>query len=526
MISVSDAWIRTHKESLLPESFLEITVDITDVDAPNLAEVTSEHAASISNHESMVGGLGVIFVSTYATLEWNRWVLDGSKSVVPDSAPYATSGYVSSNDEDSASVVVRFPGARSVAGLTITWDAEQHEYPTLFDIFVEDENDTWKRIGSGSANSLTTVWDQAIENFDAIKLQVTEWNTPDRRARINRICFGVGRIFDKTDVLEYTHEQTGSLNSSELPKSAVDFTLNNVDGLWNPRNPTGLGKYLSERQAVNVRYGLAVDGVVNWIQGGRFYLSEWKARKDGYGANFVARDILDYMLNTPYTGITSGTLRKLADAAVACADLPSEFVCMMDDDSLRGYSATLEGEYTVAEVLQMCANAAQCVMRLDRYGVLFIEPMNRARSGYNITANLSYYHPEVELTKPLKAVEVKYGEDLSYVLSTGNVGETQTVENPLVSTEAQAAAIANWVRAALEPRTIVAGNFRADPRLDVFDIVTVESKYGVISPVAITDITYSYGGSFRTNYVGRVIGDVSEVEMFVLNESRLGEGVL
>ena len=90
-------------------------------------------------------------------------------------------------------------------------------------------------------------------------------------------------------------------------------------------------------------------------------------------------------------------------------------------------------------------------------------------------------------------------------MEVGISGETQTVNNPLVGSIAQAESIAEWVKKTLNARKIVSGEYRADPRLDVFDLVAVEGKYGEISPVAITEIVYSYTGSFKGRYKGRVL---------------------
>jgi hypothetical protein len=49
------------------------------------------------------------------------------------------------------------------------------------------------------------------------------------------------------------------------------------------------------------------------------------------------------------------------------------------------------------------------------------------------------------------------------------------------------------------------GDFRADPRLELFDVISVESKYGMISPVMITYIKYTYNGSFHGTFEGKVL---------------------
>lgn len=356
-----------------------------------------------------------------------------------------------------------------------------------------------------------SVVDMELSGYNSVTITVWEWCIPNRRVRIEKAALGHILSMGKNDILSYTHEQHGDLNSGELPKNSIQFSLDNIDGRWNPSNPVGLERYLSERQKITARYGMDVNGVVEWVDAGVFYLSEWRAPANGLEANFVARDVFEYLLNTPYTGITSGTLKTLAAAAFEVADIPADVVIVLDDH-LSEYSAVIpetEGHtYTCAEVVQMCANAASCVIRQDRSGTVYVERLNPADSGYLIPSALSYAHPELELSKQLKSVSVAYGNALNHVLSVGGTGETQTVSNPLISTQTQAAEVATWVRDTLETRRSIRGEYRADPRLDLFDVVRVESKYGMIAPVAITNISYTYNGAFAGSYTGRVISEV------------------
>lgn len=520
MIAVSDTWRKIQQQFLLPETFLEISCGIGDVGIQDLLDVTGSNEAVFSNTQNLVESLSEAPATKYATLEHNLWVLDGSRSTEPYIAP----GYA--NDKGlPASVTFTLPQVRNVPipGLTITWSSEHGEYPTAFSVEAKNGDTVVASATVNDNTSSTTELDLEIVDYDSLTITVHEWCLPDHRVRIDTVSFGHILTFTKKDVLSFTHEQQGNLNSGELSKNSIEFTLDNVDGRWNPHNPAGIEKYLSERQRVTVRYGLDVGGSTEWIKAGTFYLSEWKAPANGLEASFAARDIFEYMLNEPYTGLETGTLSQLVSEAFKSAGVPGDFVAVVDP-SLDNYTATLTDTYTAAEVVQMCANAACCAAWQDREGVLRIEPINKTMSGYSIGANQSYAHPEVALSKPLKSVSVAYGTEQKFLLNVGNAGETQTVDNPLVGNAAQAEAVAEWVRDTLELRKTVSGEYRADPRLDLFDIVSVDSKYGVIVPVAITDIRYTYSGSFRGNYSGRVISGVSSTVLgnFILGQSVLG----
>lgn len=509
MINVSNAWKDIQQRFLLPESHIEIDCTITEAGIQDTATILGADEALITNTQSAL--YDTTKTNKYATCELNLWALDGSRSIAPNSAPFAESGYISETDS-TGSITVSLPSVHTSAtsGVTITWAGRYDEYPTTFQIIAKRGNTVVStNTVEGNTSQVSAVFSR-IENYDSITINVLGWSLPYRRVRIEKFIIGHTMTFTKSDIFSFTHEQSGHLNSGELPKNNINFTLNNIDGRWNPNNPTGLEQYLSERQKIKVRYGLDVNGTVEWIKAGTFYLSEWRVPANGLEANFSARDIFEYLLNESYTGAREGTLYQLVENAFDSAGVPEDFIPDVSS-TLKNYSATLPaGELTCAVVVQMCANAAGCVVYQDRDGILHIKPQNREPTGYVIPLALSYAHPEIELSKPLKNVSVSYGTESPYILPVGNTGETQTVDNSLVTTEAQAAKIAGWVKSTLSTRKTVSGEFRADPRLDVFDVVAVQSdKYGELPGVAITDIKYTFGGSFRGSYTGRVL-EVSE----------------
>ena len=509
MINASNSWKDIQQRFLLPESHIEIDCTITEAGIQDQLTIAGVNEALITNTQSAL--YDTTKTNKYATCELNLWALDGSRSIAPDTAPFAQSGYISETD-GTGSITVSLPSVHTSAtsGVTITWAGRYDEYPTSFQIIAKRGNTVVSSTTiEGNTSQVSAVFSR-IENYDSITINVLGWSLPYRRVRIEKFIIGHTMTFTKSDIFSFTHEQSGHLNSGELPKNNINFTLNNIDGRWNPNNPTGLEQYLSERQKIKVRYGLDVNGTVEWIKAGTFYLSEWRVPANGLEANFSARDIFEYLLNESYTGAREGTLYQLVENAFDSAGVPEDFIPDVSS-TLKNYSATLPaGELTCAVVVQMCANAAGCVIYQDRDGILHIKPQDREPTGYVIPLALSYAHPEIELSKPLKNVSVSYGADSPYILPVGNTGETQTVDNSLVTTEAQAANIARWVKSTLSTRKTVSGEYRADPRLDVFDVVAVQSdKYGELPGVAITDIKYTFGGSFRGSYTGRVL-EVSE----------------
>lgn len=518
MIATSEKWKIAQSGVIVPEAFIEIAYKITDPDLHESARESNNGAASYSDHERIVE---TTFgdQERYATLEHNTWALDGSTEFLEGDSDtgYVSNAVSNANGlfEVNPLVTITFDKVHDLAipGVTITWSNEFDDYATRFKLTAYN--------GSGVVLSKTfngspeqTECDFVVTNYNRITVEILEWSLPYRRARVQRIFFGITQTFTKSDLVSYEHEQSADLLSASLPKNAVIFSLNNVDGKWNPDNPIGNVRYLAERQEIKVRYGLKLDSATEWIDAGTFWISEWDTPSNGIEARFTARDALEFM-SDPYTGTLNGTLYDIALAAFVQSGIPTldngkpRYVI---SDNLKEYSANVADDqqvnHTCAEIAQLCANAACCVLYQDRNGVLRIEPLRESASGYRIAKYNCYTHPEFMLSKQLKAVNVNNGMS---IVSNAASGEVQTIQNELITNETAARRVAEWTRKTLAGRKTITGEYRADPSLDVLDKVATESKYGSNNALYITDIKYTYNGAFRGVYTGRITDFDKEV---------------
>lgn len=517
MIPVSDAWKDVQQRFLLPESFIEIECGITDDEAQSVATASGTDEAIFSNVTNVVD---TFEMARYATTELNLWALDGSRTVLPSSGVYSNAGYVS-NIESTGSVTLTFPEIRAnaISGITITWSEKFYEYAKVFSVSGKNGDTVISTVTITDNKENVSLVNIALENYDSITIEVHEWNLPYRRARIEKIVVGHVLIFDKGDLLSFSHEQDGDLLSGKIPKYSIEFTLDNSDGRWDPNNPYGMGQYLSERQKVTVRYGLDIDGTTEWIKAGTFYLSEWSAPPNGLEARFLARDGFEFLIGVEWWSALSSKMSYMV-TNVTRNLWPSDSIVSYDA-SLVDYMIEYSPSYTdgivstAAEIVQRCANAACAILRCDRDGNLYVESLSKVLSEYipinlesgitGIPLSLAYSYPEITLSKPLKEVLVDYGGTSSYKLSVAQSGEQQTLSNDFIDSSTNAETVATWVADVLKNRKTISGEFRADPRLDLYDIVRVEDRYGRLLTVVITNVKYVFNGSFHGSYTGRVL---------------------
>lgn len=242
-----------------------------------------------------------------------------------------------------------------------------------------------------------------------------KWSLSYRSARIEEIVLGIDKEYHKTDLLSYSHSQSVNPLSSELSMNEINFSLNNVDKIYNLYNPDTLSKYLIERQEIKVKYGYKINDSIEWIDGGVFYLSEWDAPQDGINADFIARSLLEFMQGIYYNGMYHADGISLYDLAVDVltdSDLPINI-----DGSVKWYiDESLKDIYTTAPLpidthancLQLIANAAGCVMYQDRSGIIRLKPLEISMSDYEINYFNSYSKSDVALSKPLKDVSIGF----------------------------------------------------------------------------------------------------------------------
>ena len=539
--SKNDMWKQAHRKTILNESFVEVSLDIGDpesvADAARVDEqgnplaVTDNGAIYISASSALTNGVDDTH-SPYCTLEQNLWCLDGNRKVIPEGG-VEEKGYIGDVLCDATcifstklpTITIAFSKkfTTPIPGITIVWSKTYNEFADTFEVIAYNGDTVVASKEVTKNRSTNTIILVEIPEYDRIVVVVKKWCLPLHRARIEEIYVGVRKIYGKADLFDYTHSQVVDPISTTLPKMAINFSVSNIDDEFNPHNPEGLTPYLMERQEVKTKYGLKLDdGTVQWIPGGTFYLSDWFAKQNGMTADFTARDSLEF-LSDIYSDKAIGFDRSLGDLARTIlnrAELPTPSAGApkwIIHESLDKITTTAPiPQDTLANLLQLIANAGQCTIYPDRNGTLRIEPLVFEHADYTINSFNSYAKSEITLSKPLKQVIVKVyaytkadgkvtattDEEVSY--SVGSVGETIIIDNPLVTDTSRASALAEWIANYLKHRMTLDSSWRPDVRLDALDIVNNENAYDS-KHVRMTEITYKYNGAFRATGKGKVI---------------------
>lgn len=524
-VQPSEKWLSQYNNTLVPEMFIQITYHASD-DKAQTDAIASSSSQVVFSDVSDITDLDNLPSVKYATGELNLWLLDGSCTLIPSSEPYENAGYVSfENVSDANHPVVTFSFSKvhqeKIPGITIVWSELFNEYATSFRVSAYNGSSLLQEKQIDNNTLVESSVDLEISGYDSIVIEILSWCVPNHRARIEQVEFGQRVRFNKEDLLSYSHESKRDPISGQLSKDSISFSVNNSDQKWNPINPGGLYQYLYERQAVFVKYGMELDGETEWINGGKFYLSNWNTPSNGITASFEARDALVFLSDSPYTGRKSGTLYEMCYDALELLDVTG--ISYFINENLKNYStdfSSSNSSYKNSDVLQLAANAAGMALYQTRDGEIRVDwvpfsPEDKS-SIYEILEMNNFEYPEISFSNKLKNISYSVnGASKTYPAGATGDGVTQSVSNSLLSDSiiAQPKNALTESYKVLSNRRIATLSYRASPHNDALDFVKLNHQFGYSSNLLITDVKYTFNGCFKGSVTGYMIEDVSSLQI-------------
>jgi hypothetical protein len=408
-----------------------------DITASSDCTPTASSTESISSVSSIVDGVEGI-TSKYATFEKDRWLLDGTFRLMPDSS-YDNAGWWSSSLSDETTgmfspnltITLQFTVNHSSVGITIFWDRVTDECAKDFVVTYYDSSSTVIQTTTVTGNTLSEYVDEiSVSNYRKIIITVSKWSLPSRRARIEEILFGVIKVFSNETgkLVSFTVQEEIDTIASKDVSNKLNISIDNSDNAYDILNPTGIYQYMQANQRVNAYIGVKVGMAIEYVSLGKFYLSTWATNQNSLEAKFTATDLLDLLhQKTYYKGLKQSiTLYNLAVAVMTDFGLTSDNYIL--DGVLSSITVTnFLPICTYKEAIQHIAIAGQCVFYVDRLGVINIKRVDSASTGVHITRDsMREPTPKITLSSLLKQVDVE-------VITLVEAGATSTIAKPVIS---------------------------------------------------------------------------------------------
>ena len=403
---VSDKLKEVMNQNIRPVSQFQASLEMTDRSVESDATVTTSDATHFSTSVFDNAHDG-----DYVAFEKDFFRVGSNQRILPD-ADYIKNGYVSSVMCDNDGVFQEIPVidislaiAQSFVGMTYEF---AYAYPTQIRVTYYLRGKQQGQFISIPTDVIFVDAKNRLSEFDRITFEFLSMSEPNRRLRIARISFGYEKKFNMGDIISVNHNLSIDPISSSLPYEKLTLKVNNLDRDYNPDNPQGLWVYFTNGQPLRIRYGVEVDGEIEWVDAGKLYLSD-APKVDANSASFEAVDTISTLTHEYNKGLWRENGITLYDLAVN----------VLDDAGVTKYVLpdSLKNIITFAplpilphrECLQMIANASECVLRTDTQGTVVIENQIHEETpiDYHIDFTKVFEKPVVKKTEKLKSVDVK-----------------------------------------------------------------------------------------------------------------------
>lgn len=469
---------------------LKAVIDIIDPDIVFL-DSTSSGSAPWSKQEQLRDKV-FIYEKAFATLERNRWLLDGSMNLLPDDnnvdAEVGHVGDVISGDDGSvdAWVQLNFSNVDILQVFSVFFS--NREMDGIAEDFtvevIQGGVSYFEQTVTGNTKTQVSFGGFTVYNPDAIKVTVTKWGLPGRRIRLPEILPGVYEEWDNDIIAHFDVKQQGDVSCMALPYGTCVLRMDNLDRRFEPRNKAGIFKSIEDRQGIDVKIGARTSSGDEFVRVGMFYQDSggWKTSDNNLTMEWQLVDIVGLVANREY--IPDATLPTTLDGWIKSivsqlgTNFQSKYTVDPNYSSLAVFVNSVEDiiGMNCGDVLRYVCMATGTWPRADaETGYLAVEPMWSQGNKQDLD-NLNVY-PTMRANNDLAAIVFTLfdGSDTQYVVSgnTTTSSATKSVKNPFIHTQAQALTAARNILATYGGNRLETVG-RGNPSSEIGDVETVE----------------------------------------------------
>ena len=246
-------------------------------------DVTALADATVTtNNNQSIGSVGLFADQTkqsdYGTFELNQFILDGSKSVMPDN-PQDIAFWNDSISKDDCSFETN-------PKITITFK-EQHTSAAIT-LYFEDNPPaelkiTWYTIAGTKLvtetfypDSLIYVCNNQVQNYGKIEIEFVRTSFPKRYVKIQYILYGKYIVWDKDMIQTAKVQEDIDVTSATLSINEADISIVDMNNDFDAENENGAWKSVQKTQEVT----LSEFKNGNMISMGAFFINDFSFSKN------------------------------------------------------------------------------------------------------------------------------------------------------------------------------------------------------------------------------------------------------
>ena len=428
----------------------------------------------------------------YATLEQDRWLLDGSFDIFPDD--YQVSEHMGVADAKlsgadgsfapPAWAAITFSDVSVLQAFSVYFPTDPLEgVAEDFTVEVLSAGQTFfTKTVTGNTASAVAFEGFTVQTPDSIRVTVTKWSLPSRRMRVVEILPGVYEEWTEDIVAAFDCKQQGDVSCLSLPYGTCTLKMDNLSRRFEPRSKSGLFQSIEERQGVETYIGVRLaDGSVEYKRVGVFYQYSdgWKTGDNGLTMQWDLVDIIGLLADRAYLAPTVLPITLSGWIASLVSQLGANFADRYTVDAdYADLAVTASSRAAVSgkkcgDILRWACMATGTWPRADaETGKLAVEPL--WNQGSKITLENLVNYPTMKANQSLASLIFHLSDGTEYVVSGNSTSseKTVTIENPFLHTQAQALTAARLILSCYGGNQLELTG-RGDPSSEIGDVDTV-----------------------------------------------------
>lgn len=472
--------------------YIKAVVDISDPDMVFLDPVASSTAPWTKPDE--IHDKVMDAPARYATLEPGRWLLDGSFDIFPDNYQVPESmGYtldVMSGDDGSFAepqeIAQPIENVSILQAFSLYFSNDVVDgIPVDFVVeIVQGETAYFRKEVTGNAEVNISFDGFTVYDPDYIKVTVTKWSLPGRRARFVEIIPGVYEEWTDKVLASFSTTQQADFSCITLPYGTLKLGINNVTKRFEPRKKNSLFQSIEARQGIQAMIGVRLpSGSVEYKPLGTFYQygDGWKTSDNGMAMNWDLVDIIGLLADRTY--FPPDTLPTTLDGWMASVvsqlgDAFKNRYHVDPDYSSKPVTASSKNDVTgkkCGDIIRWACMATGTWPRADaETGYLTAEPLWNQGNKTLLTALVGY--PTMKANESVASLifNLADGNNTQYVVSGNSTSseKTITIGNPFIHTTAEALTAARLILSCYGGNVIETTG-RGDPSSELGDVDTI-----------------------------------------------------
>lgn len=239
-------------------------------------------AAVTTDDNQRIGSVGLFADQTkqsdYGTFELNQFILDGSKSVLPDNPSDIAfwSDALSMDDctfETNPKITITFKEQHTSAAITLYFE---DEFPAELKI-------TWYTVAGTKLvtetfypDSLIYVCNNQVQNYGKIEIEFVRTSFPQRYIKLQYILYGKYIVWDKDMIQTAKVQEDIDVTAAALSINEADISIVDMNNDFDAENENGAWKSVQKTQEVT----LSEFKNGNMIPMGAFFIDDFSFSKN------------------------------------------------------------------------------------------------------------------------------------------------------------------------------------------------------------------------------------------------------